>query len=88
MIKKSIYCHLYILGHSRKIAIFFGFTTNRENIYRKKSLDDVMLTPREHAVSRAHAKSNNVYLLVLCSVKSLSTAWFTSLSRSGMLFHC
>ena len=83
MIKKSIYCHLYILGHSRKIAIFFGFTTYREKIYGKKSLYDVTLTPREHAVSRGQAKSNHVYLVVLCSVKSLSTAWLTPLSHSG-----
>ena len=75
MIKKDYKkVHLYILGNSRKIAIFFGFTTYRENIYRKKSLDDVTFTPREHTVSRAQAKLNHVYLVVLCSVKSLSTA--------------
>ena len=88
IIKKSIFCNLYIFGHSRKVTIFLGFTTYREKIYRKKSLDDVTSTQREHAVSRAQVKSNHMYLVVLCSVKSLSTAWFTPLSRSGMLFHC
>ena len=44
---KKVYkkVHLYILGNSRKIAIFFGFTPYREKIYGKKSMDDVMFTP-------------------------------------------
>ena len=37
MIKKDYKkVHLYIFGNSRKIAIFFGFTTHREKIYGKK----------------------------------------------------
>ena len=35
MIKKSIYWHLYILENSRKITIFFGFTTYREKKRRE-----------------------------------------------------
>ena len=36
MIKKSIYWHFYILENSRKIAIFFGFTTYREKEKRRE----------------------------------------------------
>ena len=89
MIKKSIYYHLYILGNSRKIAIFFGFTTYRGKKYRKKSLDDVTFMPRDQLLASRFTSASKIEprvppfrCFVLCGESQHSTAQSTQTGLS------
>ena len=81
MIKKVYLLASLYISNSRKMAIFFGFTTYREKIYRKKSLDDVTFTPRDQLIARRFTSASKIEprvppfrCFVLCGESQHSTA--------------